>query len=66
VARNFKLGGIVKMEAIVAPNGTVKAVAIRGGPPILTNAAVDAVRRWKWIPAPHETKEPVELTFRPY
>jgi len=66
LARDLKLGGIVKVEAIVAPNGTVKAVAIRGGPPILTNAAVDAVRRWKWAPAPHETKEPVDLTFNPH
>jgi TonB family protein len=65
LARNAKLGGIVKMEAIVAPNGTVKAVGLRGGPPVLTNAAMDAVRRWKWIRAPYETKEPVEVTFSP-
>ena len=65
VARNLKLGGIVKVEAVVAPNGTVKAVAIRGGPPILTNAAMDAVRKWKWVRAPYETKEPVEVTFSP-
>jgi TonB family protein len=65
LARNLKLGGIVKVEAVVAPNGTVKAVAIRGGPPILTNAAMDAVRKWKWIRAPYETKEPVEVTFSP-
>ena len=66
VARKLKLGGIVKLAATVATNGTVKAVGITGGPPILTNAAVDAVRRWKWAPAPHETSELVELTFNPY
>jgi TonB family protein len=65
LARSLKLGGVVKVEAVVAPNGTVKAVAIRGGPPILTNAAVDAVRKWTWIHVPYETKEPVEVTFSP-
>ena len=63
IARDMHLGGIVKVEATVLANGTVKAVLIRGGPPILTAAAADAVRRWKWTPASRETKEPVEVTF---
>ena len=51
VARGMHLGGVVKVEATVSPNGTVKFVQIRGGPPILTGAAADAVRKWKWTPA---------------
>ena len=66
VARGMHLGGTVKVEAVVAPNGTVKTVAVRGGPPILTSAAADAVRKWKWVPAAHETREPVEVKFNPY
>ncbi len=66
IARNLHLGGTVKVEAIVAPNGTVRTVAVRGGPPILTGAAADAVRKWKWVAAAHETKEPVEVKFTPY
>ena len=66
IARNMHLGGVVKVEAIVAPNGTVKTVSVRGGPPILTGAAADAVRKWKWTPASHETREPVEVKFNPY
>ena len=65
LARNMRLGGTVKVEALVAPNGTVKSVTVRGGSPILTNAAADAVRKWKWTPAAHESYEPVELTFKP-
>jgi TonB family protein len=64
IARDMHLGGVVKVEATVLANGTVKTVQVRGGPPILTGAAADAVRRWKWMPATHETKEPVEVTFR--
>jgi TonB family protein len=66
IARNMHLGGVVKVDAIVSPNGSVKAVAVRGGPPILAGAAADAVRKWKWIPANHETREPVEVKFTPY
>ncbi len=66
IARNMHLGGVVKVEAVVAPNGTVKTVSVRGGPPILTGAAADAVRKWRWSPASHETKEPVEVKFNPY
>jgi TonB family protein len=65
LARGMHLGGTVKVEAVVLPNGTVKTVAIRGGPPVLTNAAADAVRKWKWAPAAHETREPVEVKFNP-
>ena len=66
VARGMHLGGIVKVEAVVAPNGTVKTVSIRGGAPILAGAAADAVRKWKWAPAARETREPVEVKFSPY
>ncbi len=66
IARDLHLGGTVKVEALVAPNGTVKTISVRGGPPILTNAAAQAVRKWKWTPASHETREPVELKFKPY
>ena len=65
LARSMHLGGTVKVEALVAPNGTVRTVSIRGGPPVLTTAAADAVRRWKWAPAAHESYEPVELKFKP-
>jgi len=63
VARNMDIRGIVKVEALVAPNGTVKSVEVKGGHPVLAQAAVDAVRQWKWQPAAHETKESVELKF---
>jgi len=59
------IAGSVKVEAIVAPNGTVKSTAILGGHPVLAQSAVDAVRRCKWESGPHETKEIVVLNFHP-
>jgi hypothetical protein len=59
----MKLQGSVKLEAVVAPNGFAKTVAIKGGHPILAQAAHDAVQQWKWVPAPKETHELIEVKF---
>ena len=43
----------------------MKSVEIKGGNPVLAEAAAQAVTKWKWEPASHETQEPVELNFKP-
>ena len=63
VAHNLQIQGIVKVEAVVAPNGKVKAVELKGGHPILVQAAEEAVREWKWEASPRETRELVEIKF---
>ncbi len=63
LARSMALQGIVRLEAVVSPDGTVKTVAIKGGHPVLAQAAVNAVRQWKWERGAHETSEPVEVKF---
>jgi len=63
LARSMNLHGVVKLEAHVAPNGTVKSVVVKGGHPILTQSAVTAVGHWRFEPAPRETTEPVEIAF---
>jgi TonB family protein len=65
LAHDMKIGGAVRIEAVVAPNGTVKSATILGGHPILAQSALDAVRRSRWEPAPRETKEVVILNFHP-
>ena len=65
MARVLNLRGSVKVEALVEPNGTVKSVQVKGGHPVLVEAAQDAIRKWKWEPAPRETREPVEFRFDP-
>jgi len=65
IARSMNLKGSVKAEALVAPNGTVKVVEIRGGHPVLVRAAQDAIYKWKWAPASHESREPIEVRFDP-
>jgi TonB family protein len=64
-AHNLHLGGVVKVEAVVLPNGSVKSVEIKGGHPLLAQSAQNAVREWKWAPGPRETHEELEIKFTP-
>jgi len=65
LARNLALAGSVKVDALVAPDGSVKAVDVKGGHPVLAQAAANAVRNWKWEPAARESHEVVEVKFSP-
>jgi TonB family protein len=65
LARTMALQGTVKLEVLVSPDGTVKETQIKGGHPVLAQAAVNSVRRWKWEPAAHESHETVEVKFAP-
>jgi TonB family protein len=65
LARSMHMKGIVKLEVVVAPNGTVKTVKTLGGHPILVDAAERAVQKWRWEPAGHESNEVIELKFSP-
>lgn len=63
LAKKMHIRGIVKVEVIVRPNGTVKSTRVLGGNPVLINAAQDAVTKWKFEPAQGETTQVVQLTF---
>jgi TonB family protein len=66
LARKMSLTGIVKVQVIVAPNGTVKDAKVVGGHPLLANAALDAVRKWRFEPAAAETTGVVDFKFEPH
>ena len=65
LARDLALEGVVRVDALVAPDGSVKTVDVKGGHPVLTQAAVVAVRQWRWEPASKESHELVEVKFSP-
>ena len=64
-ARTMNLAGTVRLEALVLANGKVKSIQVKGGNPLLAQAAENAVHQWKWEKAEHETSELVEFNFRP-
>jgi TonB family protein len=63
VARNMHISGTVKLEALVSAAGIVKSIEVRGGHPMLAQAAADAVTKWRWDASSHETYETVEVKF---
>jgi TonB family protein len=65
LAFSLALWGIVKVDALVAPDGSVKDVKVVGGHPVLAQATVRAVREWKWEPSAHESHELVVVKFAP-
>lgn len=65
LARSMALEGVVKVEVLVASDGSVKTVDVKGGHPVLAQAAAKAVRQWKWEPAGHDSREQVEVKFSP-
>jgi len=62
LARAMGLRGVVRLDVTVSPDGSVKAVEVKGGHPVLADAAVGAVRQWRWERA-QESHESVEVRF---
>jgi TonB family protein len=65
LARKMSLSGTVKVEVVVAANGTVKDAKVVGGHPVLAGAALDAVRKWRFEPAAAESTGVVDFKFEP-
>jgi TonB family protein len=65
VARRMNITGTVKVAVVVTPSGAVKSTKVVGGHPLLVNAAVEAVKQWKFEPASQEDAGIVEFKFQP-
>ena len=53
------------MTVVVTANGNVKSVSPVGGNPILVDAAMDAVKQWKYAPSEASDTFEVKLDFVP-
>jgi TonB family protein len=51
IAKTQHVSGTVQIEAVVDTSGNVAAVKIVSGPALLRQAALDAVKKWKYSPA---------------
>jgi periplasmic protein TonB len=60
IARAAHVQGTVVLHAIIAKDGTVQQLQLVSGPPLLVNAAMDAVRQWRYSPT-ELNGEPVEV-----
>jgi protein TonB len=50
VAIRARVEGVVILEAVVTEQGTVDRLKVISGPPLLVQAAVEAVQNWKYEP----------------
>jgi TonB family protein len=60
------IGGVVRLQVDIAANGTVESAQIIGGNPILGQAAIAAVKQWKYTPGTHKTRQTERLEFDPH
>jgi len=65
IARRIQLRGTVKIEIVIAPDGSVKDAKVLGGHALLAESALNAVKDWKFAPASSETTERIEFKFNP-
>lgn len=63
LARRMKISGVVVISATVDAQGNVTEAKATSGNRMLSTAAEDAVRRWKFVPAAGETTETVDINF---
>jgi protein TonB len=68
IAKAARVAGTVELRATIAKNGTIKDLHIVNGPAMLQQAAVDAVRTWRYKPYklnndPVEVETTIKLVF---
>lgn len=63
--KKLNIGGTVKLNVVVASDGHVVETTAIGGHPMLVEPAIEAVKRWKFEPAPAPSNIIVEVKFDP-
>jgi periplasmic protein TonB len=60
LARQTRISGTVRLHAIIGKDGSVQQLTLESGHPLLVQAALDAVRQWRYEPT-LLNGEPVEV-----
>ena len=63
LAARMNLHGVVKLKIWITPDGSVRRLEYIGGHPVLAEAALKAVRTWKYQPAVAESTATVAVKF---
>ncbi len=64
--KRLYVGGVVRVEVVVTPNGAVESAKLLGGNPILGQSAMKAVKLWRYAPAVSKEILDVKLEFDPH
>ena len=60
------IGGVVRVEVVVAANGSVRSLKLLGGSPILGQSSMKAIKQWKYVPAATDETLTVKIEFDPH
>jgi protein TonB len=68
LARQTRISGTVRLHAIIGKNGNVEQLEVLSGHPLLVQAALDAVRQWRYQPTtlngdPVEVDTTIDVIF---
>jgi protein TonB len=68
IARTARISGTVVIQATITKNGTIGNLSVVNGPPMLRQAALDAVKTWRYRPylldgEPVEAETTVSVSF---
>jgi TonB family protein len=64
--KRLYIGGVVRVEVEVQPNGTVKSAKLLGGSPILGQSTMKAIKQWRYAPAASDETLTVKFEFDPH
>jgi TonB family protein len=64
--KRLYIGGVVRVEVVVSPNGAVKSTKLLGGSPILGQSTMKAIKQWKYAPAADDETLTVKVEFDPH
>lgn len=64
--KKLYIGGVVRVEVLVAPSGAVKSTKLLGGSPILGQSTMKAVKQWRYAPAASDETLTVKVEFDPH
>lgn len=65
LAKKNKIQGVTRLQVLIAPDGAIKDIKVLGGNPVLVQASVDAVKKWKYEPAAVESTSVLKFEFKP-
>ena len=65
LAKRMNITGVVKLQITVSAKGEIKSTKVMGGHPVLANAALEAVKKWRFEAGPGESTGVLEFRFDP-
>ena len=64
IASKMRIEGTVKLDVTIDPDGSVEDVKVVSGHQLLTAAAIEAVKKWRYEPGEGKSTQSVNVEFQ--